>query len=274
MQRRHRVPPSPQPPAESVIIEREHPPDIAEAARQWVEDHDGWEGRLRSQGNLPQPDVLAGLRREYANLQARLAELQRLRVGGLPNREPPDPVCALRWAVGRASNELAILDTTLKRRPAAGVKWTSLVHDLYGYVRRASEAGAGPGAPEEPDAVPDVAAAAAAIDQARTWCDGLDSAGGTRIGPARHSPDFRSVHWFGADYQFTAGQAAVIGVLWNAWENGCPNVGHETLLSAAGLDNKRLVDVFKRKGQAHPAWGTMIVSSPTNKGTCRLQEPA
>jgi hypothetical protein len=90
---------------------------------------------------------------------------------------------------------------------------------------------------------------------------------------ARHSPDFRSVHWFGADYSFTSSQAACVKVLWEAWENGTPEVGQRHLLQEAKSEQSRLQDVFKQKGQMHPAWGTMIVPSQTNKGTCRLQEP-
>jgi hypothetical protein len=86
--------------------------------------------------------------------------------------------------------------------------------------------------------------------------------------PARHGPDFRSVHWFGTDYSFTAGQAAIVAIPWGAWENETPDVAHETLLGEAGLETKRLVVVFKD----HPAWGTMIVGGQS-KGTARLQQP-
>ncbi len=87
--------------------------------------------------------------------------------------------------------------------------------------------------------------------------------------PCRHSADFRSVHWFNTDYTFTSSQAAVVGVLWIAWENGTPDVGQETILAEAKLDTKRLPDLFK----GHRAWGTMIVSGET-KGAFRLQKPA
>src|SRR5262245_25510097 len=84
---------------------------------------------------------------------------------------------------------------------------------------------------------------------------------------ARHSLDFRSVHWFGRDFAFTPNQAACVKVLWGAWANGTPDVGDPTLLTAADCGSDRLVDVFKH----NPAWGTMIVNGST-KGSSRLQE--
>ena len=87
----------------------------------------------------------------------------------------------------------------------------------------------------------------------------------------RHSPDFRSVNWFGVSYAFTALQAACVAVLWNAWENGTPDVSGERMLESSDndRDTKRIDTVF----QNHPAWKTMIVSGDT-KGTYRLCEPA
>jgi len=87
--------------------------------------------------------------------------------------------------------------------------------------------------------------------------------------PARHSPDFRSVRWFGTDYTFTATQAAIVKVLWEAWERDTSNVGSETLLEAADSKTSRLVDAFRN----HPAWGTLIVDGST-KGSKRLATPA
>lgn len=86
--------------------------------------------------------------------------------------------------------------------------------------------------------------------------------------PARHGPDFRSVHWYGTDYSFTVMQAAVVAVLWESWKNGTPDVGNAKLLSLAGGSGDRLRDVFKD----HPAWGTIIVDGKT-KGSTRLCEP-
>jgi hypothetical protein len=92
--------------------------------------------------------------------------------------------------------------------------------------------------------------------------------------PARHSPDFRSVHWYGTDYTFTEAQAAVVALLWEAWENRTPDVGHRTLLANAKLSNDRLPDVFKEKGILHRAWGKMIRSNVGSKGSARLCPPA
>ncbi|MCK6484913.1 MAG: hypothetical protein L6R00_12360 [Phycisphaerae bacterium] len=83
---------------------------------------------------------------------------------------------------------------------------------------------------------------------------------------ARHSPDFRSVHWYGTAYSFTALQAPCVKVLWEAWENGTPDVGNGTILAEAGTDESRLPDIFR--GCA--AWGTMIVPGDS-KGTTRLK---
>lgn len=81
----------------------------------------------------------------------------------------------------------------------------------------------------------------------------------------RHSSDFRSVQWHGVDYTFTATQAAIVKQLWEAYENGTPDVGGDTLLVNAESDTRRMADVFKK----HPAWGSMIVEGST-KGTYRL----
>jgi hypothetical protein len=88
------------------------------------------------------------------------------------------------------------------------------------------------------------------------------------LAPARHSIDFRSVHWFGTDYCFTAGQAACVAVLWAAWENGTPDVSQEATLDTAGDESRRLSALFAR----HPSWGTMIVGGGS-KGAFRLQPP-
>ena len=85
--------------------------------------------------------------------------------------------------------------------------------------------------------------------------------------PTKHSPDFRSVHWFGASYTFTPGQAAVVKILWVAWENGTPEVGGDYLLGQSGLESGRMSDIFKR----HPAWSNMIVEGQ-GQGTFRLAE--
>jgi hypothetical protein len=83
----------------------------------------------------------------------------------------------------------------------------------------------------------------------------------------RHCKDFRFVHWFGTDYTFTPTQAAVVRQLWEAWEDGTPGLGQETLLEGAGSTGDRLRDVFR----GSPAWGTLVV--PLGKGLFALAPP-
>jgi hypothetical protein len=85
---------------------------------------------------------------------------------------------------------------------------------------------------------------------------------------ARHSTDFRSVHWFGTKYSFTPNQAAAVKILWENWENGTPEVGVDTLASEIDSDATRARDIFK----GHPALGGMICPGQT-KGTYQLIEP-
>ena len=63
---------------------------------------------------------------------------------------------------------------------------------------------------------------------------------------ANHSPDFRTINWYGTPYKLTATQAAVVRVLWEARDNGTPDVGQHTLLEEAGSESSRLVDLFRR----------------------------
>lgn len=86
--------------------------------------------------------------------------------------------------------------------------------------------------------------------------------------PARHSEDFRSVHWFGEYHCFTPIQAACVKALWQAWTNQTPEVGQDTVLEAADSMNRQLSGVFRN----HVAWKTMIVAGST-RGTFRLQAP-
>lgn len=86
--------------------------------------------------------------------------------------------------------------------------------------------------------------------------------------PARHSIDFRFVHWYGRDHTFSAKQASCIRVLWEARENQTPEVGDGTILEKAGAgDRQRLRDVFKN----HLAWGTMIRQG-SHQDTHKLSE--
>jgi hypothetical protein len=85
---------------------------------------------------------------------------------------------------------------------------------------------------------------------------------------ATHSPDFRSVNWFGTEHSFTPNQATVVAALWKSWEKHAPDVGDEYLLELADSNSGRLDLVFRN----HAAWGTMIVPGGT-RGTRRLVEP-
>jgi hypothetical protein len=84
-------------------------------------------------------------------------------------------------------------------------------------------------------------------------------------GERTHSFDYRSVSWDGRTYRLTAMQAAVVRMLWEAWEAGAPDVGQATLMEAADSCGDRLRDVFRRSA----AWGELVIAGET-KGTCRL----
>lgn len=86
-------------------------------------------------------------------------------------------------------------------------------------------------------------------------------------GCCSHSPDFRSVNWFGATYEFTPMEAACVKVLWEAWEQGSPVIGDSTILELAESNAERLGLVFRD----NQAWGAMIVEGST-KGTHRLAD--
>ena len=89
----------------------------------------------------------------------------------------------------------------------------------------------------------------------------------TQLPPARPSVDFRSVYYYGANYSFTKMQAVIFRLLWEAFQNGTPDIGAETLLEAVDAKTSRLVDIFRD----HPAWGTLIVDGKT-KGSKRLAD--
>jgi hypothetical protein len=97
---------------------------------------------------------------------------------------------------------------------------------------------------------------------------GLRGLCNARASEARHSPDFRSVNWFGRRYSFTPIQTACVKELWEVWKNATPEVGQAYVLEKAEADSARLSDVFKN----HPAWGKMIVPGSV-RGTFRLQPP-
>jgi len=87
----------------------------------------------------------------------------------------------------------------------------------------------------------------------------------------RHSDDFRSVVWFGKSYTFTKNQAACVKVLWEAWKAGTPELDGLTVVAQADVSQTRLIDVFRSKGKAHVAWGTMIAQGQS-KGAYRLSD--
>ena len=95
--------------------------------------------------------------------------------------------------------------------------------------------------------------------------------GDDRTDNTAHAIDFRSVKWYGTEYTFSPTQAACVKILWDHWERGTPTVGEQTILVEVDSSGDRMRDIFKTKQDAHPAWGTMIVSS--GKGGFRLQEP-
>ena len=88
---------------------------------------------------------------------------------------------------------------------------------------------------------------------------------------AQHGPDFCCVVWNGVEHTFTATQAAIVEMLWEALANGTPDVRASTLLIHAGskLQQDRIDPLFFR----HPAWKTMIVRGK-RRGTYRLDPRA
>jgi hypothetical protein len=85
---------------------------------------------------------------------------------------------------------------------------------------------------------------------------------------AFHSPDYSTVCWNGISYVFSPQQAACVRALWEAWENGVPEVSVRQLLRAAGSFCPRIRDIFE-KG-THRAWGAMIIRG--RKRTYRLAD--
>lgn len=79
----------------------------------------------------------------------------------------------------------------------------------------------------------------------------------------KHLSDFQRVYYPGlspADFSFSPKQAKVVAVLWEArFELDNPDVDQAALLREADSDCGRLLDLFRRAGRTHPAWGTLIV---------------
>jgi hypothetical protein len=86
-------------------------------------------------------------------------------------------------------------------------------------------------------------------------------------------PDFRSYRWGAETFHFTATQAACVRVLWQARQDGTPDVGQQAILDRAG---SVLAEAARPKLHSHfrnhPAWGTLIVPGMT-QGTYRLADP-
>lgn len=86
--------------------------------------------------------------------------------------------------------------------------------------------------------------------------------------PCSHSPDFRSVNWYGEIYTFTPPQAVCVETLWAAMKTGSPEVGDGYLLERSGSYSDELRKVFSN----NPAWGKMIHQGST-RGARRLCPP-
>lgn len=82
---------------------------------------------------------------------------------------------------------------------------------------------------------------------------------------SHHSVDFRSVVWDGLPYTLTGTQAAIVGLLWAAWQQGTPEVSQAALLEGVGSLTSRVRELFR----SSPAWGNLIVSG-SRRGTLKL----
>lgn len=85
---------------------------------------------------------------------------------------------------------------------------------------------------------------------------------------ARHSLDFRSVHWYGLDLSNNPQQAAAFAILWDAAANGTHDVGGDAVCVQIGADGRRLDHIFR----GHPAWGTVVIKG-ASRGSFRLAPP-
>ncbi len=86
--------------------------------------------------------------------------------------------------------------------------------------------------------------------------------------PSRHSPGFGSLRWGNSYYTFTASQARIVAMLFQAYLEQVPDVRQETLLAAAGSEGRKIANLFRD----HPCWNVLIVPGPL-KGLFRLQPP-
>jgi hypothetical protein len=81
-----------------------------------------------------------------------------------------------------------------------------------------------------------------------------------------HSSDFHSVTLRGQQFSLTPSQAQVVERLFEAYQNGTPEIGQHTLIVGLELQSRRLRDIFKSRPEA---WGTLVVPGRT-RGTYRL----
>jgi hypothetical protein len=89
-------------------------------------------------------------------------------------------------------------------------------------------------------------------------------------GPCSHSPDFSSIVWFGKSYgRFSPPQAAVLRLLWEAWEAGTPEVGGQYLLAEVESGGRKMSDLFGD----HAVWKDGVINR-AGKSAYRLYEPA
>jgi hypothetical protein len=82
----------------------------------------------------------------------------------------------------------------------------------------------------------------------------------------------------GTIYTFTPAQAECVKVLWEAWEEGRPEMRAATILDRAKVENESLAEVFRQRRNGvkvpNPAWGALIVEDDKNgKGWYRLSLP-
>lgn len=87
--------------------------------------------------------------------------------------------------------------------------------------------------------------------------------------PPAHSVDFTTVRWRGSAYYLTGLQAAVVRLLWEARDNGTPDVRASYLLETVGSASDRIQDVFKAGKDDPKIWGELL-GKGSREGTVRL----
>lgn len=92
---------------------------------------------------------------------------------------------------------------------------------------------------------------------------------GAHVGRLAHSPDFRSFNKDGEVFSLTYIQAQVMKILWDADENGTPEVGQAYIIDqiTSGTSLKRLRSAFKDNQRAWEA----LIEPGGSKGTFRLK---